>query len=87
MSAFSRLPENRDGSAVDKFALFCAAAAVLCVVGAHAMDRLAQRAASPSPPPSHSQAYPGVDYSATGSISPRGGAPRLDPCGGGGAPR
>jgi hypothetical protein len=84
MSALSKLPENSEGSAVDKFALFCALVSILCVVGAHAMDRLAQKGALPSISLERAQSAPGVDrsgvdYSATGSISAPGGV-RLDPC-------
>jgi hypothetical protein len=71
MSDFSQLPENREGSAIDRVALFCAVVSVACVLGAHALDRLAQAGAQPR----GAVTAPGVDYSPTGSI------PRLDPCG------
>jgi hypothetical protein len=71
MSAFSQLPENKKGSAVDRVALFCALVSVVCVLGAHALDKLAHAGVATTP---------GVDYSSTGSI-PWGAAPRLDPCG------
>ncbi len=47
MSVFSQLPENKEGSVVDRVALLCALVSVVCVLGAHALDRLAQSGAPP----------------------------------------
>jgi hypothetical protein len=76
MSVFSQLPENKEGSVVDRVALLCALVSVVCVLGAHALDRLAQAGAPP-----HGGAVPAVDYSSTGSIPKDAMAARLGPCG------
>gem|GEM_PF-6913137 len=70
MSDFSQLPEKTEVSTVDRVALLCAVVSVVCVLGAHALDRLAQAGA----PPRGAATAPRVDYSPTGSI------PHLDPC-------
>jgi hypothetical protein len=75
MSPYFKLPKHRRGSAVDRFALFCAAISVICVLGAHAIDRLARMGALSG------SELPGVDYAATGSIGKGAAASRLDPCG------
>jgi hypothetical protein len=75
MSAFPRFFKRRRGSVVDRFALFCAAVSVICVLGAHAIDHLARFGSLTG------RASPGVDYAATGSIGKSAGASRLDPCG------
>ena len=70
MSDLSQLPENKDSSVIDRVALLCAVVSVVCVLGAHALDKLAQAGA----PPRGAATAPRLDFSPTGSI------PRLDPC-------
>jgi hypothetical protein len=77
MSDFSQPPEKTEVSAVDRVALLCAVVSVVCVLGAHALDKLAQSGA----PPRGAATAPRVDYTPTGSI-PNAAAPRVDPCGG-----
>jgi hypothetical protein len=81
MSAFSQQSENRKGSIVDKVALFCALVSVACVLGAHAMDKLAQSGGLPSVSFNRGGAYPNVDYSATATIPNRANANSVNPCG------
>jgi uncharacterized protein (TIGR02588 family) len=77
MSSFSQLPENKEGSIIDRVALVCAVVSVACVLGAHALDRLAQAGA----PPGKAAVAPGVDYSSTGSIGKDAAAAHSEPCG------
>jgi hypothetical protein len=77
MSSFSQHPENKEGSVIDRVALVCAVVSVACVLGAHALDRLAQAGA----PPRGAAVAPGVDYSSTGSIGKDAAAARFEPCG------
>jgi hypothetical protein len=81
MSLRRNLEENNFGSTVDKIALFCAVVAILSVLGAHGMDRLAQNGDLPVVAFNHTNGNPGVDYSATASIPDRAGRTRLSPCG------
>jgi hypothetical protein len=72
--------ESRKGSIVDKIALGCALVSIACVLGAHAMDKLAQAGALPTISFNH----PGqIDYAPTASISHRAAASQLNPCGDG----
>ncbi len=75
MSPYFKFPKHRRRSAVDRFALFCAAISLICVLGAHAIDRLARMGALSG------RESPGLDYSATGSIGKSAATSRLDPCG------
>lgn len=71
--------ENLNSSTVDKFALFCAFVSVASVLGAHAIDRLADHGGLPSLPFFHGAARPGVDYTPTGAIKDMSRI-KLDPC-------
>lgn len=73
--------ENRKGSAVDKFALFCAVVSIVCVLGAHGMDKLAQAGALPLIAYGHTGQNGAIDYAPTASISGRAASSRLNPCG------
>jgi hypothetical protein len=78
MSADKDLANNRKGSAVDKFALVCAFVSIVCVFGAHGMDRLAQSGALPT----FAFVRPGaVDYAPTASIRGQAGKVQINPCG------
>lgn len=76
MSPFSRLLRDEKGSVFDRFALICAVISIICVLGAHGMDKLAQNGGLPGL--FHSES--GVDYSATASISRRAQDASLNPC-------
>lgn len=80
MSEFSRLPQDRTGSAFEKWALFCAVIAILSVLGAHGMDKLAENGDLPVISFNHGGAQPGIDYSATASIPNRAQSTKPDPC-------
>ncbi|MDI9847248.1 hypothetical protein QM467_04130 [Rhodoblastus sp. 17X3] len=77
MSADKDLANNRKGSAVDKFALICAFVSIVCVFGAHGMDKLAQSGALPT----FAFDRAGVDYAPTASIRGQAGKVQLNPCG------
>ncbi|WP_298424335.1 hypothetical protein [Rhodoblastus sp.] len=72
--------DSNRGSAVDKFALFCALVSVLGVLGAHGMDKLAQSGSLPMIAFVHPGDHPGIDYSATASIPARAARTQLNPC-------
>ncbi len=80
MSEFSRLPESRTGSAFEKWALVCAVIAVISVLGAHGIDKIAENGDLPVISFNHGGAQPNVDYSATASIPRRAQSTNLDPC-------
>ena len=87
MPLFSRLLVNDDGSVFDKFALFCAALSVVCVLGAHGLDLLARSGDLPvlsyndNNRNNGAGKRPAVDYQPTASIAARGQASNLNPCG------
>ena len=92
MSLFSRLLVNDDASVFDKFALFCAAISVICVLSAHGLDLLARNGDLPvlsfndNGRNAHDRSdgggkRPGLDYQPTASIAARGQASNLNPCG------
>ncbi|HUO53237.1 MAG TPA: hypothetical protein VMU18_00745 [Rhodoblastus sp.] len=81
MSVKNYLGENNRGSAVDKFALFCALVSVISVLGAHGMDKLAQSGSLPTIAFAHSGGHADVDYSTTASIPGRAARTQLNPCG------
>jgi hypothetical protein len=78
MSAGKDLANNRKGSAVDKFALLCAFVSIVCVFGAHGMDKLAQSGALTNFAFSRAGT---VDYAPTASIGGQVGKVQIDPCG------
>jgi hypothetical protein len=80
MSAFSRFLKNRQGNVVDKVVLYSAIVAVLCTLGAHAMDDLGASGYLPMISFNWRNTNPGVDYTATASIPDRAQATHLDPC-------
>ncbi len=80
MSAVKDVVENRKGSAVDKFALFCAFISIICVFGAHGMDKLAQNGGLPVIALQRSGAPAGVDYAPTASIPGQAAKVQLNPC-------
>jgi hypothetical protein len=80
MSADKDLASNRRGSAVDKFALVCAFVSIVCVFGAHGMDKLAQSGALPTFAFDRS-GRGSVDYAPTASIRGQAGKVQLNPCG------
>lgn len=81
MSADKDLASNYKGSAVNKFALFCAVVSIACVFGAHGLDKLAQ-SGSLSRFASRGASSPGaVDYSPTASIPGQAARVQLNPCG------
>jgi hypothetical protein len=80
MSVLSRFLKNRQGNAVDKWVLYGAVVAVICTLGAHAMDDLASSNRLPVISFNWRNTNPGVDYTATASIPNRARSTRLDPC-------
>jgi len=82
MSAELDFSENSKGSVVDKFALFCALAAIVCVVGAHGMDRLARNGDLPRLQFSRPGANAPVDAAPTASIAKRAAEVQINPCAG-----
>lgn len=81
MSSDQDLASNHKGSAVDKFALFCAVVSIVCVFGAHGMDRLAQNGALPLFAFHQANGQNAVDYAPTASIPGQAGKAQLNPCG------
>lgn len=79
MSEKQPFGENHSGSSVDKFALFCAFISVASVLGAHAMDRLAQNGSWSRFAFSLVETRQGVDYTPTASIK-NAARVKLDPC-------
>jgi len=80
MSPFSRLLRDEKGSVFDKFALVCAVISIICVLGAHGMDRLAQSGALQNFNVHSQESGGGIDYAATASISRRAQDASLNPC-------
>jgi len=72
-------PESRAPKFFDKIALFSAVVSLLCVLGAHLIDRMSQDGSLMALV--KSRANPGVDYSGTASIAKPGGNVTLNPCG------
>jgi hypothetical protein len=81
MSEFSRWPEKSPGSAFEKWAAFCTMLGVVCVLGAHGMDKLVQNGSLPVISFNRAAPNPGVDYSGTASIPHRAQSTSLNPCG------
>jgi hypothetical protein len=82
MSPISRLRADARGSVFDKFALFCAAISVICVLGAHGLDSLSRNGGLPVISFDRSTAKaPNIDYAPTASIGARGQNNQLNPCG------
>jgi hypothetical protein len=80
MSPFSRLLRDEKGSVFDRFALICAVISIICVLGAHGMDRLAQSGSLPSLIFHSQESGGGIDYAATASIARRAQDAGLNPC-------
>jgi uncharacterized protein YraI len=78
MSIESEQPDSRKASFFDKIALFSAVIALLCVLGAHVLDRMAQDGALSAL--SSARSGPGIDYSGTASIGKPANV-TLNPCG------
>jgi hypothetical protein len=81
MSGFLSSPENGQGSALDRLALFCALVTLVCVLGAHGMDQLAQNGELPKISWARAEKHPGVDHTATATISTRASSVAVNPCG------
>jgi hypothetical protein len=81
MSGFSSSPENGRKTALDRLLLMCALLTLVCVLGAHGMDRLALDGGTPARLFARAARHPGVDHSATGSIALRSSTASLNPCG------
>lgn len=71
---------SRKGSAVDKFALFCALLSIACVFGAHGMDKLAQNGTLPTLAFSSPGGHGAIDYAPTASIPGQVAKVQLNPC-------
>jgi hypothetical protein len=82
MSADKDLFENSKVSVVDKFALFCALAAIACVLGAHGMDKLARDGDLPTLAFHRAGKPASIDATPTASIPNRAATVQLNPCAG-----
>jgi hypothetical protein len=82
MSDLSSSPENTRGGAFDRLLLICALLTLVCVLGAHGMDRLAQDGPLQARLLAYVGKHPGADRSATASIALRSSTAGLNPCGG-----
>jgi hypothetical protein len=71
-------PEAGRPKFFDKIALFSAVVSLLCVLGAHVIDRMAQDGTLMAI--AGQRAAPGIDYSGTASIGKAGNV-TLNPCG------
>ncbi|WP_294534585.1 hypothetical protein [uncultured Rhodoblastus sp.] len=81
MYGLSSPPENGRSTAFDRLLLICALLTLVCVLGAHEMDRLAQDGVLPARLFARAAPHPGVDPSATASIALRTSTAGLTPCG------
>jgi hypothetical protein len=81
MSGFLSSPENGRSAAVDRLLLICALLTLVCVLGAHGMDRLARDGDLPARLLALTGKHPGVDRSGTASIALRSSSSGLNPCG------
>jgi hypothetical protein len=79
MSMQSEEPESGKASFFDKIALFSAVVSLLCVLGAHAIDRMSKDGTLAAL--TGLRGAPGVDYSTTASIGKTQGNVTLNPCG------
>ncbi len=75
MSGFSSSP------ALDRLALFCALVTLVCVLGAHSMDQMAQNGELPKMSWVSAEKHMAVDHTATATISPRASSVAVNPCG------
>ena len=80
MSADKDSANSLKGSAVDKFALFCAVVSIVCVFGAHGMDKLAQSGSLPTIAFASPGGRGAVDYAPTASIPGQVAKVQLNPC-------
>jgi hypothetical protein len=80
MRSFSDFLTDTRGSAFDKIAITCAVISLVCVLGAHGIDRMAQSGNLPTLAFHHDERAPNVDYTATASIPRRVQGVTLDPC-------
>ena len=80
MSADKDSANGLKGSAVDKFALFCAVVSIVCVFGAHGMDKLAQNGSLPTIAFASPGGHGAVDYAPTASIPGQVAKVQLNPC-------
>lgn len=78
MSPQTDEPDTRKASFFDKIALFSAVVSLLCVLGAHLIDRMSKDGTLAAL--AGQRAAPSVDYSTTASIR-KPGAAALNPCG------
>ncbi len=78
MSGFPFTRENGQGSALDRLALFCALVTLVCVLGAHGMDQLAQNGELRR---ISWEKHPGFDHTTTATISSRASSVAVNPCG------
>ncbi|MBB4197947.1 hypothetical protein CCR94_05385 [Rhodoblastus sphagnicola] len=78
MSSQSEEPDSRGASFFDKIALFSAVVSLLCVLGAHLIDRMSRDGTLAAL--AGSRSAPAIDYSATATIGKPGTVP-LNPCG------
>ena len=81
MSGFSSSPENGRSAAFERLLLICALLTLVCVLGAHGMDRLAQKGDLPERLLALTGKHPGVDRSTTASIALRSSSASPGPCG------
>jgi hypothetical protein len=75
---FTEEPESRSPKFFDKIALFSAVVSLLCVLGAHLIDRMSQDGSLMALV--KSRTAPEIDYSGTASIGKPANA-TLNPCG------
>lgn len=81
MAGISSSPENGRSTAFDRLLLICALLTLVCVLGAHGMDQLAQKGDLPGRLLALTGKHPGVDHSTTASIALRSSSASLSPCG------
>jgi hypothetical protein len=81
MSGFSSSPGNGRSSGFDRLLLICALLTLVCVLGAHGIDRLEQQGDLPARLLALTGKHPDVDRSATASIALRSSSASLSPCG------
>jgi hypothetical protein len=79
MSMQSEEPEPSKASFFDKIALFSAVVSLLCVLGAHVIDRMSKDGALAAL--AGTRGAPGIDYSTTASTGKAQGNVTLNPCG------
>jgi hypothetical protein len=80
MSDEKDFASSSEGSAVDKFALFCAVVSIACVFGAHGMDKLARNGALPVVAFQRPAGQGAVDYTPTASIPGQASKVQINPC-------